>query len=433
MWKPGDKWFVVDVQKLCIDSGWRDVGEAAERAQALARVTSPGAVKVMTKPRVGALVLDPKDPASWSPKRNNPRFGNPAPGVPENAPTPGDFARARGDRTNTVYEITSVSKKGIMLRDTKTDDLVKVSFEEFNQKYRRENPSGLVRTPREERLWKEAKRAAEREGRGGDYAYITGIFKRMRDRTGGTRSNPFDAGGEDDREPWRYRRTSGYVPCACTTCMETAISNDVNIPAFCHECRDAGCDGVHECRCDRLEENPAELLIVNPDGDLDSKRAEKTYAMWHQKEPQHIDVKRNGVDWGDEMVCIGHAFDIVYRSGKWEHGKKTNDYVHTFDSKPKVWMLAKFFDDDMGAIKTVSQLCASCCNRDGQFSCADLARPISFGLDDGSDGESALKINSGARVYGGVDHKTIVIHDPKWKIIVVKGGQMHFDERGIIK
>jgi len=47
---------------------------------------------------------------------------------------------------------------------------------------------------RDERLWKEAKAAARGMGRAGDYAYIMGIFKRMRDRTGGGRQeNPWTA------------------------------------------------------------------------------------------------------------------------------------------------------------------------------------------------------------------------------------------------
>ena len=64
------KWYVVDVQKICIDSGWDDVAPANRRAVELRR--EGGVPKVMTQPRVGAQVLDPKDRASWTPKRNNP-------------------------------------------------------------------------------------------------------------------------------------------------------------------------------------------------------------------------------------------------------------------------------------------------------------------------------------------------------------------------
>ena len=46
-------------------------------------------------------------------------------------------------------------------------------------------PANAVHGKREERLWKEAKAVAEKEGKAKDYAYIMGIFERMRDRVGG--------------------------------------------------------------------------------------------------------------------------------------------------------------------------------------------------------------------------------------------------------
>jgi hypothetical protein len=46
-------------------------------------------------------------------------------------------------------------------------------------------PANVVKGKRQERLWRDAKRLAAQEGRGGDWKYIMGIFKRMRDRTGG--------------------------------------------------------------------------------------------------------------------------------------------------------------------------------------------------------------------------------------------------------
>ncbi len=40
-------------------------------------------------------------------------------------------------------------------------------------------PANVVRTAEQERLWNKAKAQAEKQGRGGDYAYIMGIFKKM--------------------------------------------------------------------------------------------------------------------------------------------------------------------------------------------------------------------------------------------------------------
>jgi len=41
---------------------------------------------------------------------------------------------------------------------------------------------------------------------------------------------------------------SGYTNCRCRDCMEIAISDDWTVPAFCHECEAAGCDGEGECQ-----------------------------------------------------------------------------------------------------------------------------------------------------------------------------------------
>lgn len=46
-------------------------------------------------------------------------------------------------------------------------------------------PAGVVKSSRDERLWNEAKQQAAKQGRAGDYAYIMGIFERMKNRTGG--------------------------------------------------------------------------------------------------------------------------------------------------------------------------------------------------------------------------------------------------------
>jgi hypothetical protein len=40
-------------------------------------------------------------------------------------------------------------------------------------------PKSINGTPVNEQKWSKAKALAERQGRGGDYAYIMGIYKRM--------------------------------------------------------------------------------------------------------------------------------------------------------------------------------------------------------------------------------------------------------------
>jgi uncharacterized protein (DUF2267 family) len=46
-------------------------------------------------------------------------------------------------------------------------------------------PSNVVKTKRDERLWKEAKKQAKEQGKAKNWRYIMGVFERMRDRVGG--------------------------------------------------------------------------------------------------------------------------------------------------------------------------------------------------------------------------------------------------------
>ncbi len=41
-------------------------------------------------------------------------------------------------------------------------------------------PSNIVKTANDERLWEKAKRQAKKEGQSGNYAYINGIFQKMK-------------------------------------------------------------------------------------------------------------------------------------------------------------------------------------------------------------------------------------------------------------
>ena len=40
---------------------------------------------------------------------------------------------------------------------------------------------------------------------------------------------------------------SGYVPCRCRDCFDTAITGNDEDVAFCHECESAGCEDDKEC------------------------------------------------------------------------------------------------------------------------------------------------------------------------------------------
>ena len=79
-------------------------------------------------------------------------------------------------------------------------------------------------------------------------------------------------------------KESGYTPCACRDCMETAISDDMRKPEMCHECQDAGCEHDSECQgehsyCQEVDNegnadpfrhlSPSELASMGHDGPHD--------------------------------------------------------------------------------------------------------------------------------------------------------------------
>ena len=73
------------------------------------------------------------------------------------------------------------------------------------------NPASVVRTARDERLWRMAKASAARQGRARDWPYVMGIFQHMKHRTGsepvgnpdcGCYQNPCVCNPDDDDKPW---------------------------------------------------------------------------------------------------------------------------------------------------------------------------------------------------------------------------------------
>lgn len=434
--RPEFKWYVVNVNTISIDSGWRDLADATER------MGKVGSAKVMTKPRVGSVVLDPNDDASWIPKRNNPQMKQrvvtetrvvrtvtrgPLKKVRRNPgellvvnPEVGSYVVRNG--TTRVFQVDGVDETGAVICDVATGECFRVPLDEFSDFVEaRENPAWMGRDG-------DSRFTDTVQHKGRWFTISTNIYgPKNREIVGSTQETlvfPSDANGNYNtaRECWGRRGPGSHK-------MALEHLDDAYARLLEQEQEDEAGREVYE--------NPGELLILNP-REVDSARAEKVYQMWHQKEPHNISVKRPGVDMGDVMLCVGHAHNIVYRSGKWEAGRKTNDYVHHFDSKPKVWMLERVLSDEdladvRGAAKTVDDLFRASLNADGQCAVADLAAPISFGLDDGTSEGIDISIHSGARVYGAVDRKTVIIFDPIWKIVVVKGGRMTFDERGIVK
>ncbi len=473
------KWFVVDRQGIFIESGWEDFGDANERARAFE--AEGGSPKVMTKPAVGAVKLDPKDPASWRPKRQNPAL-----------PPSKALHAARG----------LFMKQWRRTHGSDADHIGRRRFEEQQQRLERERTRHSRPTYAEsdhevidEKLAHRAKtivrgpgvvqnprRSLDDSTRGCRCCYD--VISSMPDychrcvahgcdterRACGLRhqrQNPRLNPEHDMPEGVGYYTPDEVAECFDDLSRETRtrlweLLNELVKKGKAVPVGGDGSDGTieyppepdayrsgkmgavwHKLNAKQQREivdawnareaRFASYLKKNPEPD--SAKAEAIYEMWHQKEPHRVQVVRPGCDESDEMVCVGKAFDITYRSGKWKKGNATDDYVHTFDSKPKVYMLAKHVDGGLkeNPAKTAGKLLNPARNADGQFAVAELAKPLSFTLDNGTDEGDEVKIHSGAKVYGCTDKKTVLIVDPKWGLIVVRGGQMHFDERGIVK
>lgn len=398
--RPEYRFYVVNASAGTIDSGWEQRLDAMERAVALKEEGVANA-KVMTRPRVWDKPLDPNYDANWTSTRTNP-----------GKKYSGSTMPRRGSGYTAHSYLTTFCNKAHRLADGK--------------------PIGhncYVLDPVKLRL--------EAEGRIDEIEGSIVKEPRRDEMRCGTRENP-------DSRAKIYFYVDGAGPWTLEQMLEANRDypgdiEDVLTSMHPGEVRVVG-GGAHaefEIRAASTRRNPGELLVVNP---ATSPRAERVYKMWHQKDPHNAFTLKTGCRDDDAMVCVGRAHNIVYRSGKWEKGRKTNDYIHHFDSKPKVWMVARIVeagstpgDQIGGAEKAVGDLMRALQNGDGRYEVAELAAPISLGLDDGTTEGNDIKIHAGSKVYGGVDRKTVIIFDPHWKLIVIKGGKMHFDERGIVK
>lgn len=393
-------WYVVDLQGLYIDSEHEGFAEANARAVEFKK--QGGQPKVMTKPRVGSLTLDPRDEASWKPKRQNPRL-NPfvCPSCGASAP------KGKGAEGVTHKEACVFLKRRRAKRNpewTPRQQMQRAAAAEEAAKWQ-EKFAERWSSPEGRKHRRQAALDAARSYKGQQpISFIWATFA----RNGWTpeetdafleevelRSNP-PLEDHVEYEPHRTVRT-----------LRTRYGVD-EVESMLHDIDDP----------EDVRENPR-------------RSGEDIYRMWHQKEPNGTKRVNPRCDWDEKLVCVGKAHHIVYRSGKWEKGNKKNDYIHHFDSKPSVYMREDAVENGKGG-KTVESLFSGLKNADGQAEVAELASLLSFAIDDGTQDGHEFRLHTGAKVYGGVDKKTVLIIDPVYGPIVIKGGKMYFDERGIV-
>jgi hypothetical protein len=89
-----------------------------------------------------------------------------------------------------------------------------------------------VKTDRDERLWAEAKKQAKEQGKGDDYAYVMGIFQRMKNRKGGAKEAGFyrvleAAGIKTASQGWQARQAPAQSGTANNMLRSMAQNNPV--------------------------------------------------------------------------------------------------------------------------------------------------------------------------------------------------------------
>lgn len=146
------------------------------------------------------------------------------------------------------------------------------------------------------------------------------------------------------------------------------------------------------------------------------------YQTFQSKESKRQDVHK--VNLPDEVYQIGKASEIMYRSGKWMKGRKTQDYYHVHDSKPYV-----YHEDGEGRAKSVSSLIGPY-NKE-QIPLAALGYCLGLEFYD-MDGE-LVELSLGSRkplLCVTPDMKTLVILGSK--PVFIRGGKMRVEGRGIV-
>lgn len=159
-----------------------------------------------------------------------------------------------------------------------------------------------------------------------------------------------------------------------------------------------------------------------------------TWRMWHKKENPKKEYGRTEKLLSEkQFVPIGKAHEILYSSDKWERDGDHHDYIHEFESHPKVYIpLSKATEDEIiGQPKTTAAVLGLRSPKKSLV-VVELAKVRSFSYFD-SEGE-LVEITgiSGAIAASSPDKKTLLILSKKGPILV-RGGQMKITARGIVK
>jgi hypothetical protein len=162
--------------------------------------------------------------------------------------------------------------------------------------------------------------------------------------------------------------------------------------------------------------------------------ARKTWSMWHKKDEPRSE-RTLSVKLLDEkhFVPIGKAEEILYASDKWEKDGDVHDYVHDFESHPKVFIPSSKARDGeaIGAPKSTLSLLGVKA-RPNPLPAPQLATVQALSYRDANGDLVDVAVGRGAKLLSTPDKKGLIIVTSSGPILV-RGGQMRVTARGIVK
>lgn len=164
------------------------------------------------------------------------------------------------------------------------------------------------------------------------------------------------------------------------------------------------------------------------------KRAAATYRMWSKKPlDESMEVE---TDFPTRMQRIGFASSILYASDKWEAKDDLVDYLHDFDSSPAVFIgdaqASGLEHDHEMATRTLMGPGVPRMRAD-----VDLALPLLGFVKEliihRSGPDLCWRFSDPPCMACSPDKKTLVILSADHGPILIRGGAMHVEGRGICR
>ena len=167
---------------------------------------------------------------------------------------------------------------------------------------------------------------------------------------------------------------------------------------------------------------------------MSRKRAEDLFREWHDKEPRQYLRRNEPLLDHEKFCCIGRGVNILYESDKWEKDGEDYPYIHDFESRPGIWVVAEHCtpQECIGKpIKTTTLLGIRSPKEALHVTQLATAKEL---VVEGKDGEKfELEMGkNGSPMYATLDKKALLISTSKGPV-VVRGGKMVITSRGIVK